>query len=159
MIRFWPTIKGMRHRKISLFCQKLWKKYQRDRFLRRSMVPGGWNQISLKSYNSGFTCRSQKRFSLFYSSSKALSNNISLTFNPFWWRQPLWRHYLTFWVKQKLNIIWSTIVVYLASLVEKWKEMWKIRKFSLNKPLGGWFGPAVNCCFWYISCIKLATVL
>ena len=129
MIRFLPAIKGMCQRKISLFCQKLWKKYQRDRFLRRSMVPGGWNQISLRSYNSGFTCRSQKRFPLFYSSSKALSNDISLTlklwtaFNPFCWRQPLWRHNLTFCVKRNLNIIWSTIVVYLASLVEKWKEM------------------------------------
>ena len=54
-----------------------------NRFLRKSMVPGGGggggNQISLKSYKSGFTCRSQKRFSLFYSSSKALSNDISLT--------------------------------------------------------------------------------
>ena len=54
------------------------------------MVPGGCNQISLKSHNSGFMCRSQKRFSLFYSSSKAVSNNISLNlksktaFNPFW---------------------------------------------------------------------------
>ena len=53
----------------------------------------GCIQISLKSHNSGFTCRSQKRFSLFYSSSKALSDDISLTwniktaFNPFWWRQ------------------------------------------------------------------------
>ena len=46
---------------------------------RKSMVPGGGNQISLKSHNSGFTCRSQKRFSLFYSSSKALSNDVSLT--------------------------------------------------------------------------------
>ena len=49
-----------------------------------SIVPG------VHSNNSGFTCRSQKRFSLFYSSSKALSDDISLTwklktaFNPFW---------------------------------------------------------------------------
>ena len=40
---------------------------------------GGCNQISLKSSNSGFTCRSQKRFSPFYSSSKALSNDTSFT--------------------------------------------------------------------------------
>ena len=51
---------------------------------------GGCTQISFKSHNLGFTCRSQKRFSLFYSSSKALSDDISLTwklktaFNPFW---------------------------------------------------------------------------
>ena len=48
------------------------------------MVPG------MHSNNSGFTCRCQKRFSLFYSSSKALSDDTSLTwkvktaFNPFW---------------------------------------------------------------------------
>ena len=53
------------------------------------MVPG-CTQISLKSHNWGSTCRSQKRFSLFYSSSKALSDDISLTwklktaFSPFW---------------------------------------------------------------------------
>ena len=129
MVRFWPTIKGMCHRKISLICQKLWKKMSGGSFFKEKYGSRGWNQISLKSYNSGFTCRIQKRFSLFYSSSKALSNDISLTlklwtaFNPFCWRQPLWRHNLTFCVKRNLNIIWSTIVVYLASLVEKWKEM------------------------------------
>ena len=37
----------------------------------------GCTQISLKSHNSGFTCRGQKRFSQFYSSSKALSDDIS----------------------------------------------------------------------------------
>ena len=48
------------------------------------MVPG------MPSNNSSFTCRCQKRFSLFYSSSKALSDDTSLTwkvktaFNPFW---------------------------------------------------------------------------
>ena len=128
MIRFWPPIKGLCHRKIRLFCKKTMKKISEVSFLRKSMVPG-CNQISLKSHISGFTCRSQKRFSRFYSSCKALSNDISLTlklktpFNPFWWRQPLWRHNSTFCVKLKLTIIWSTTVVYLASLVEKWKEM------------------------------------
>ena len=32
MIRFWPTIKCLCYRKISLFCKKLWKKYHRDTF-------------------------------------------------------------------------------------------------------------------------------
>ena len=41
MIRFWPTIKGLCHRKISLFCKKTVKKKRRDRFLRKSMVLGG----------------------------------------------------------------------------------------------------------------------
>ena len=40
------------------------------------MVLGG--AISLKSHNSGFTCRRQKRCSLFYSSSKVLSDDVSL---------------------------------------------------------------------------------
>ena len=59
-------------------------------FFKEKYGSGGCNQISLKSHNSGCTCRSQKRFSRFYSSSKALSNDISLTlklktpFNPFW---------------------------------------------------------------------------
>ena len=135
MIRFWPTIKGLCHRKISLFCknqsilQKTVKKISEGSFFKEKYGSGEWNQLFLKSHNSGFTCRGQKRFPRFYSSSKALSNDISLTlklktpFNPFWWRQPLWRHNLTFCVKQKLTIIRSTIVVYLASLVEKWKEM------------------------------------
>ena len=133
-----------------LILPKTVKKISEGSFFKEKYGSGGWNQISLKAYNSGFTCRSQKRFSLFYSSSKALSNDTSLTFklwhafNLFWWRQPLWRHKLTFCVKQKLNIIWSTIAVYLASLVEKWKKILKIRKFSLNKPFGGWFGPAVS---------------
>ena len=63
------------------FAKTTVKKYYRDRFLRKSMDPGGGGctQISLTSHNSGFTCRSQKRFSLFYSSSKALSADISLT--------------------------------------------------------------------------------
>ena len=45
-------------------------------------------QISLKFHNPGFTCRSLKRFPLCYSSSKALSDDISVTlkfktaFNP-----------------------------------------------------------------------------
>ena len=128
----------------------LWRhKMSGGSFFKEKYGSGGWNQSSLKSYNSGGTCRSQKRFSLFYSSSKALSNDISLTlklqtaFNPFWWRQPLWRDNLTFCVKQKLNIIWSAILVYLESMVEKWKEMQKIRKFSLNRPFGGWFGPVL----------------
>ena len=34
----------------------------------------------------------------------------------------LWRLHLTFCVKQKLDIICLTIVVYLASLVKKWKK-------------------------------------
>ena len=133
-----------------LILPKTVKKISEGSFFKEKCGSGRWNRISLKSYNSGFTCRSQKRFSLFYSSSKALSNDISLTlklwtaFNPFWWRQPLWRHSLTFCVKQKLTITWLTIVVYLVSLVEKWKEMWKISKFSLNKPFEGWFGPAVK---------------
>ena len=77
------------------------------------MVPGVYSNF-FKSHDSGFTCRSQKRFPLCYSSSKALSDDISLTlklktaFNPW-----------LFCVKQKLSIIWSTIVVYLASLAKK----------------------------------------
>ena len=127
---FWPTIKGLCHLKISLFWKKLWKKISEGSFLKEKYCSEGCNEISLKSHNSSFTCRSQKRFSLFYSPSKALSNDVSLTlklktaFNPYWWRQPLWSHNWTFCVKQKLNIIWSTIVVvYLARLVEKWNEM------------------------------------
>ena len=130
MIRFWPTVEGLCYREISLFCKKktVRKKYHRDRFLRKSTVPG-CDQISLESHTSGFTHQSQKRFSMFYSSSEFLSDDISLAlklktaFNPFWLRLPLWRHNLTFCVQQKLNIIWSTIVVYLGSLVKKWKEM------------------------------------
>ena len=38
--------------------------------------------------------------------------DITNCINPFWWREPLWRHNLIFCVKQNL-----------ASLVEKWKEM------------------------------------
>ena len=80
MIRFWPTIKGLCHRKISLFCKKTVKKKKEGSFFKEKYGSGGCNQISLKSHNSGFTCRGQKRFSLFYSSSKALSTDISLTF-------------------------------------------------------------------------------
>ena len=42
------------------------------------MVPGVYSNF-FKSHDSGFTCRSQKRFPLCYSSSKALSDDISLT--------------------------------------------------------------------------------
>ena len=128
MIRFWPTIKTCVSGKSAYFAKNC-EKIPEGSFFKEKYGSGGWNQISLKSYNSGLTCRSQKQFSLFYSSSKALSNDICLTSkfftasNPFWWRQLLWRHNLTFLVNQKLNIIWSTIEVCLASLVEKWKEM------------------------------------
>ena len=37
---------------------------------RQNSMVSGCTQISLKSHNSGFTCHSQKRFLLFYSSSK-----------------------------------------------------------------------------------------
>ena len=89
MIRFWPTIKGLCHRKISLFSKNS-EKNIRGIVFKETYGSSGWNQISLKSHNSGFTCRRQKRFSRFYSSSKALSNDISLTvklktpFDPFW---------------------------------------------------------------------------
>ena len=55
------------------------KKMSEGSFFNEKYGSGGRNQISLKSYNSGFTCRIQKRFSLFYSPYKALSNDISLT--------------------------------------------------------------------------------
>ena len=81
MIRFWTTIKGLCHRKISLFCKKTVKKKKKGGIVfKEKYGSGGCNQISLKSHDSGFTCRSHKRFWLFYSSFKALSNDISLTF-------------------------------------------------------------------------------
>lgn len=73
-----------------LILPKTVKEISEGSFFKEKYGSGGGNQSSLKSYNSGGTCRSQKRFSLFYSSSKALSNDISLTlklqtaFNPFW---------------------------------------------------------------------------
>ena len=108
--------------KNQLILQKTVKKISDGSFFKEKYGSGGaikflWSPITRVLR----TCRSQKQFSRFYSS----SNDISLTlkFDPFWWRQPLWRHNLTFWVKQKLTVIWSTTVVYLASLVKKWKEM------------------------------------
>ena len=73
-----------------LILEKTVKKISEGSFFKEKYGSGGCNQISFKSHNSGFMCRSQKQFSLFYSSSKALSNDISLTlklktaFNPFW---------------------------------------------------------------------------
>ena len=55
------------------------KKISEGSFFEEKYGSGGFNQISLKSNNLGVTCRSQKRFSLFYSSSKALSNDTSFT--------------------------------------------------------------------------------
>ena len=55
MIRFWPTIKGLCHRKISLFLQKTVKKISEGSFLKEKYGSGECNQISLKSHNSGFT--------------------------------------------------------------------------------------------------------
>ena len=43
----------------------------------------------------------------------------------------------------KKKITWSTIELYLARLVKKWKEMSKLRKFSLNDRFERWFGPSV----------------
>ena len=80
MIRFWSTIKGLCYRKISLFCEKTMKKEKKKTkgsFFKEKCGSGGCTQISLISHNSGFTYRSQKRFSLFYSSSKAFSDDIS----------------------------------------------------------------------------------
>ena len=56
------------------------KKYQSNRFLRKTMDPGGGHtKMFLKSYNSAHTCRIEKRFSVLCSSSDALSNDTSLT--------------------------------------------------------------------------------
>ena len=41
MIPIWPTIQVSVTWKSAYFAKKLWKKYHRDRFLRKSMVPGG----------------------------------------------------------------------------------------------------------------------
>ena len=51
------------------------------------------------------------------------------------WRQPSWRHNLTFSVNKKLEITWSTIEVYLVSLVKKWKEMQKMRRVGQKWPI------------------------
>ena len=64
-----------------LILPKTVKKISEESFFKEKYGSGGWNQISLISYNKGCTCRSQKRFSLFYSSSKALSNDVSLSLN------------------------------------------------------------------------------
>ena len=85
MIRFWATIKTLHQKKkkkkqkISLFCQKKEKIKSKGSFFKEKYGSGEWNTISLKSHNSTSTCRSEKRFSAFYSPSNSLSDDISLT--------------------------------------------------------------------------------
>ena len=76
--------------------QKSVKIKPKGSILRKKYSAGGFN--TFKSHNSTSTCRSEKRFSAFYSQSNSISDNISLTLklknlcNPILWRQPLWRH-------------------------------------------------------------------
>ena len=125
----------MCYRKISLFCKKLWKNIIGIVFKEKYDSGGAlkflWSpiiRVLRVVATNGFRC--------FTPVLKALSDNINTlklknAFNPFWWRQPLWRHNLTFCVKQKLKIICSTMVVYLANLVKKWKEIYSKRQVNI----------------------------
>ena len=59
--------------------QKTVKKYRRDRFLRKRMVPGDGIKFLWSPITSVLRAVDRNGFSRFYSSSKALSNDISLT--------------------------------------------------------------------------------
>ena len=48
-------------------------------FFKKNYGSGGRTKIFLNSHNSAHTCRIEKRFSVFCSSSDALSDDISLT--------------------------------------------------------------------------------
>ena len=123
----------------SAYFAKNCEKISQGPFFKEMYGSRGCTQISLKSHNLDFTCVvARNGFRSF-----TLSDDISLTwklktvFNPFWWRQPLWRHHLTFCVKQKLDIICLTIVVYLARLVKKWKKCKRYVNLALIRHLRG----------------------
>ena len=155
MIRFWAAIKTLHQKKkkkkkqkISLFCQNKEKIKSKGSFFKEKYGSGGWNTISLKSHNSTSTCLSEKRFSAFYSPSNSLSDDISLTLK----LKKI--HFIHFGVVDPCDVmIWHfasnktlrlpgqhAIKVNLPSLVKKWKEMWKICKFTypISTPRGHW---------------------
>ena len=88
-------MKGLWYQKICLFCIKLSIPEQSFFYEKLWIDPGGRTKIFFKSHNSLHTCRIEKRFSVFFPSSDALSDDISLTqkvekkqFSLFWCRQP-----------------------------------------------------------------------
>ena len=93
-------------------------------FFKKNYGSGGRTKIFLNSHNSAHTCRIEKRFSVFCSSSDALSDDISLTqkvkkkISTFWWQSASVTSQFVLLTKKSKKSFRSLIVVHRASLVK-----------------------------------------